>query len=396
LDDPSSGLIAEAWVRLALTPEIGPRLAHRLLARFGSPEAVFEASEAELAGVEGMGEKRRRALRLPEPREDALAAIETADRVGARLITLANPHYPIALKDLACPPLVLYVRGRLLPEDRLAVAVVGPRQPSEYARIMTRSLVPPLCARGLTIVSGLAHGVDAEAHRAALDSGGRTLAVLAHGLDVPVYPAAQRRLLERIVNEDRGAALSIFRFGVTPEPGAFPQRNEVIAALAVGVLVVEAGEKSGALITAGHALELGRHVLACPGDATRPNARGANRLIAEGAALIQRSDDVLAALAEELRRLRVELGGGEGQTVETEDAAAAPPPAWVGAAGWSSDLLDTSIREALTEDHRTLDYLLEVGARAGYAQGAIIQKLLLLELSGLVRQLPGKVFCLSP
>jgi DNA processing protein len=169
-------------------------------------------------------------------------------------------------------------------------------------------LVPPLCARGLTIVSGLAQGIDAEAHAAALGAGGRTLAVLGQGLDTPLYPSSNRSLANRIVQEDLGAILSIFPLATTPQPQLYPQRNEVLAALALGVLVVEADRRSGTLITARHAADFGKTVMACPGDADRATAEGSNRLLTEGAALIQSSDDILEALAPDIRSALHESG----------------------------------------------------------------------------------------
>ena len=390
----------EPLLRLVLAPDIGPTLAHKLLQRLGSPEAIFAAPRSELLAMGGMGEKRVAALLASTPRE-AEAEAKRAEKLGVDLISFDSDRYPSALKDLPYPPLVLYVKGTLIEQDRLALSVVGPRKPSDYARIMVTTLVPPISARGITIVSGLAYGIDAEAHRAALDCGGRTVAVLGQGLDTPIYPSANRRLARRILDLERGAILSVFPFSTEPEAGNFPHRNQIIAALSLGTLVIEAGEKSGALITATHANELGRTVMCCPGDANRASARGSNRLIADGAALIQKSDDILETMANDLRTARLTLA-------ETEDATAPEPrtspeepgapqpsdPAPTATATPLSDPVALRIRELLSGDHRPIDFIIEGCAQSGFAHGEVVQRLLTMELTGSLRQLPGGIFAL--
>lgn len=402
-----SALPIERWLRLALAPEIGPATARRLIEAFGSPEAIFSAPPGDLARVEGLGPKRLASLLSADSEKRASAELAKAAALGVALIPQDAPGYPPSLLRLANPPLVVYVLGDLIPRDRLAVAIVGPRKPSDYARAMTRALVPPLCARGLAIVSGLAYGVDAEAHQAAVECDGRTIAVLAQGLDTPVFPATNRKLAARILSERRGALLSIFPFGTKPEAGLFPARNEIIAALALGTLVVEAGESSGSLITARHAAELGAPVMACPGDATRPNARGANRLIADGAPLIQNSDDVLGAMAAELRNARAELHEPEPAagplSDDSERAALDGHPEFFSRAGSApsaavrsaADPLESGILETLAQDCRSIDYVIEACADLGFNQSQVVQKLLLLELNGRIRQLPGRVYALA-
>lgn len=417
---PSVSTVVEPWLRLALAPEIGPAIAHRLLGRFGDPESVFNASSAELAEVRGLGAARIAGLRASSTEKLVARELELAGKRSVRIISLGDPEYPRSIRELACPPLVLYVSGRLVPEDEIAVTVVGPRKPSTYARTMTSALLGPLAAVGLTVVSGLASGIDAEAHRAALDCGGRTLAVVGQGLGTPVYPSTNRALARRIVEEDLGAIISPFPMEAKPEAHNFPHRNELLAALALGTLVVEAGERSGALITARHAGDFGRTVMACPGDATRPSARGSNRLLAEGASLIQRSDDVLAALASELTRLRAEFcqpalsenesdaieAGAKASTVRGDGHADSEAPGSTDVENGevdpddaadlrrSADPLDTLIRRLLRDEHRPIDFILDGCIDAGFTQSAVVQKLLTLEMNGLIRQYPGRIYAL--
>jgi DNA processing protein len=381
-----------SWIRLALTPGVGPTTAHRLLAAFGSVEAIFEADEFALAGVQGLD--RGAIAGLLDPGIESLARrdLERCAELEIVSIPFDDPAYPVALRDLHHPPILLYAKGSLAPVDRLAISIVGARKPSDYGRQMVARLTPPLAARGLTVVSGLAYGIDAEAHAAALSAGGRTLAVLGQGLATPVHPASNRRLAERILGEGLGALVSVFPIDDRPTAGSYPQRNEIIAALSLGTLVVEAGEKSGALITAGAAAELGRMVMACPGDATRASARGANALIAEGAHLVQTSDDVLEAIAPALRLARAALveSGDWASEPDAEGEAERPAPAPID----PDDPIERRIREALTEEQRPLDYLLAVCASEGRTQGEVIQKLLEMELAGRARQWPGRIYSL--
>jgi len=392
----------ESWLCLALAPEVGPVLAHRLLAAFGTPEAALAASERALLGVSGLGPSRARRLLDPAIRRAAQDEARRIAEAGARLVTFADDEYPPLLKRLEYPPLVLWVRGRIDPLDRLALALVGPRSPSAYGRLMAGALAPALAAHGLTLVSGLAHGIDADAHRAALDAQGRTLAVVGQGLGTPIYPSVNAELALRIVEEDRGALISIFPMATEPGPGLFPLRNEIIAGLSLGTLVIEASTTSGTLITARHAAAAGRVVMACPGDANRRLAQGSNRLLAEGAFLVQNVEDVLAALAQELRRERAELGtdAGEAATVPEEESersgqdgrdhpgGAAPLP------GYADDLVRL-ILQMLEEEPCPADLLLDRCLESGHAGPAVLDRLLRLEMDGLIRQLPGRLYALA-
>lgn len=399
----------ESWLRLCLASEVGPVLGHRLLETFGAPEAVFTAPERQLLSVGGLGKSRLAKLLDPSVARAAREELERTRDAGVTLLPLAGDDYPPLLRRLDYPPLLLWVRGRLAPADRLAVALVGPRSPSAYARLMVAALAPPLAAHGLTIVSGMAHGIDAEAHRAALDAGGRTLAVLGQGLGSPVYPQQNAELARRIVEEDQGALLSIFPMNAEPSPGLFPQRNEIIAALSLGTLVIEAAETSGSLITARHAAAAERVVMACPGDATRRAARGSNRLIADGAFLVQTAEDVLAALAQDLRREGEALGlpakkpaepsAAPGQLeldfAETPATPAASPLRPAAAPLPSpADPVSRDILELLDAEPLPADLILEGCGERGHAPSAVLDRLLRLEMDGILRQMPGRLYAL--
>jgi DNA processing protein len=289
-----------------------------------------------------------------------------------RRISRSSGEYPVQLAAVPAAPDGLYVRGRIVAEDALAVAVVGSRRATAYGVEIAERLGADLAARGVTVVSGLARGIDSAAHRGALAAGGRTIAVLGSGADV-IYPPENRPLAGRIA--EAGAVVSQFEPGTPPLPHHFPERNRVIAGLALGVVVVEAAERSGALITAGFAAELGREVMAVPGRVTSPESRGAHRLIQDGAALVQGWEDVIAQLPTRWRAcVRASAAGG--------DAAARPAEA-AGADG-AAGVLD-----ALGEEPATIDEIIE---RSGMASGRVAALLLELELGGRVRQVDGKRF----
>jgi len=280
-----------AWIGLNLT--LTPRRVLRLLEHFESATAAWEAPSEELkrvAGFERVAEEfDRKRKRAPLGRE--LRAVE---RLGLTVLTLDASGYPAALRAQAQPPPVLYLRGALAEADALALAVVGTRRISAGGRRATQDLVRELARAGLCIVSGLALGVDTEAHRAALAAGGRTLAVLGAGFG-HLYPPENAGLAEQITAQ--GALLSEFPIHTQPARWTFPRRNRVISGLSLGTLVVEAPIKSGALITAKHALEQGREVFAVPGPIQSPNARGCHALIKDGAKLVERAEDVLEAFS---------------------------------------------------------------------------------------------------
>lgn len=379
----------QAWLRLALAPEIGPVLAHRLLGALGDPASIFTAKQKALLGVPGLGRARVERLLDPEVARAAQAEAARCEQAGINLVTLADDAYPILLRQLEFAPLVLWVRGDLKPVDRLAITIVGPRRPSDYARLMAERLGPPLAAHGLTLVSGLAYGVDSIVHRSAVEAGGRTLAVVGHGLGVALYPAVNAQLADSIA-DGHGALISIFPMETEPSPGLFPQRNEVLAGLGLATLVIEASPESGTLITARHAAGGNRTVMACPGDAVRRAAQGSNRLLAEGAVLVQEAADVLESLGDELRRGMAELGHDAPRRPAQADLFDEPPeeprpPA-------PADPVSEMILESIAAEPQPIDVLLVRCGEAGASTGQVMEKLLTMELEGRIKQMPGRVY----
>jgi DNA processing protein len=356
-----------AWVALALVPEVGWNVQryHELLT-VGSPAELFRASRRALA--DKIGERLATSVTTFDATGSIARQRALAAESHARLLTLDDPEYPASLKSIALPPPFLIVRGGLAREDGLAVAVVGSRRSTPYGLRAAARLAGDLAARGVTIVSGLARGVDTAAHRGAIEAGGRTLAVLGSGLDV-VYPPENRPLARAVA--EAGAVVSQFPMATPPLAQHFPIRNRVIAGLALGTVVVEAAERSGALITARLAGELGREVYAVPGNVSSPTSEGANRLIQDGAKLVRGWEDVVAEWPPVLRgALR---------------PASIPRPAEPGAA--PAGPAEARLLPLLGEDPVAIDTVIE---RSGLAAGAVAASLTALELRGLVRKLPGQ------
>ncbi len=281
------------WLGFNLVKGIGSAKVQALLGAFGSLENAWHASEIQLQklGFDRRATQNFLAARAELDLDKSLAAVEAA---GINLLTWESQQYPTYLREVDGLPPLLYMRGSLEDIDRWAVAVVGTRRLTQYGRQVTRELVIGLVRNGVTIVSGLARGIDAVAHKSALEAGGRTLAVLGSGLDC-IYPPENRALAEKI-QAGRGAIISEYALGVKPEAKNFPPRNRIISGLSLGVIVVEAGERSGATITARFALDQGRDVFAVPGNINSPASRGTNKLIQQGAKLITCADDVLDEL----------------------------------------------------------------------------------------------------
>jgi DNA processing protein len=288
-----------------------------------------------------------------------------------RRISRNSSEYPAQLAGVPSAPDALYVWGRIVGDDALAVAIVGARRATTYGVGVAERLATELAARGVTVVSGLARGIDSAAHRGALAAGGRTIAVLGSGADV-IYPPENRTLARRIA--ESGAVVSQFEPGTAPLPYRFPERNRVIAGLALGVVVVEAAERSGLLITAGFAAELGREIMAVPGRVTSAESRGTHRLIQDGAALVQDWEDVIGQLPARWQACVRRSAGAE----------KAAPPREPGPGGDAAGVLG-----ALGEEPVTIDEIIET---SGLASGRVAALLLELELGGRVRQIDGKRF----
>lgn len=370
------------WLALRRVHGVGTRVA-RMLLTFGEPRAIFEAAEEELvaAGVYRPTAKNIRQFAQFEPLEGELCELA---RLGGSLIRWTDTNYPRSLREIPDPPPFLYQRGTMPAGERNCVAIVGARAASDAGRHMARRLALELAAKGITVVSGLARGIDGEAHQGALDADGRTIAVLGCGIDI-IYPPEHRQLVESLVARN-GALLSELPLGSAPVPENFPVRNRLIAGLSLGVVVVEAAEKSGSLITARLALEHNRQVFAVPGSPLTGKSRGSNRLLKEGARLVECVEDVIEELAPQLAR------------------SASRPPADVAAVATKrSEQAQTlgsfkenqfrTVIERLSPSERThIDSIVE---SCGLNAQTVLGVLLELELTGVVVQHPGKLFSLA-
>jgi DNA processing protein len=362
-------------LRLISVPKVGPRRVRLLVSRFGSASAVFRASRSELAAVEGIDEATGRAVLERSDGRFAEQEAERAARHGVRLMTFWDEDYPELLKAIHDPPVLLYVKGPLDWKRFNGIAVVGTRFPTSTGREVAERLSEQLSEAGLTVVSGMARGVDTAAHRGALRGTGSTIAVTGSGIDV-VYPPENRRLYLEIL--DRGAVVSEFFMGAPPEASHFPKRNRIISGLCKAVLVVEAGDKSGALLTADLALEQNRDVFAVPGSVASPKSTGTNRLIQSGAKLVASAEDVLSEYPE----TRPSRGPGRG-------AASAAPSAVPSA---DTDLLSPAekiIWDALSSGPEHID---RIASESRLAVSEALAMLLSMELKSCVKQLTGMRF----
>jgi DNA processing protein len=304
---PTDGALVSA-LRLALIPGVGPRTRRVLLDRFGSAEAALRAAPSELRECQGIGPKLTEKIVRARDSIDAEGEIAWCRRSGVTILLEGTPGYPSYLTQLPDPPGVLFVRGEIKPQDGMAIAIVGTRHPTPYGLRQAERLAASLARAGLTIVSGLARGIDAAAHRGALSAQGRTIAVLGSGVS-NIYPPEHVALADDVARQ--GAVVSESPPRSEPLPGSFPQRNRIISGMSLGVIVVEAGESSGALITARHAMEQGREVFAVPGRIDDRASHGCHKLIRDGARLLQSPDDVL----EELGPLFTPTKRDDGQVV---------------------------------------------------------------------------------
>jgi DNA processing protein len=282
------------WVVLSMATGIGPIRFQRLLDVCGGAQKAWQATDLQMAAA-GLERRSADGLRRLRQRTTSEAAAQRLEQLGIQALTLLDDAYPTRLREIADPPPVIFTRGRLTAADHLAVALVGTRRATPYGRAVAEHLARDLVAAGVTVVSGLAKGVDTAAHQAAVDGGGRTIAVLGNGLD-QVYPPENGLLARQIVDRDAGALVSEFAPGVPPDAVNFPRRNRIIAGLSAATVIVEAGDKSGALITADFALEQGRDVLVVPGPILSPTSSGSNSLLKQGAIPVTSVDDILEVI----------------------------------------------------------------------------------------------------
>jgi len=357
----------EALLRLSAVPLIGPGKLRALIGKFQSANRVLSATKKELMSVDGIDVKIAENIKAFDGEDFAKEQLQRLSRCGVRLITFWDDDYPDLLKQIYDPPALLFIKGTLKKEDKFSVAIVGTRQPSSYGKLVTERLTQELARKGLTIVSGLAYGVDMLAHKFALQSGGRTLAVLGSGVDV-IYPSENRGLAKKI--ESAGVLISEFPMGTDPDRNNFPRRNRIISGLSMGTLVIEAGLKSGALITAAMALDQGREVFAVPGNVDSPKSMGTNELIKQGGAkLVISAEDIL----EEIQpQFSLDL------QMERKQRAAA-----------HLSEQEKKIIDLLSNEPMHIDL---IAAESGQPTSHALALLLSLELKSLVRQLPGKQF----
>ena len=363
------------WIALSFVIGVGSRTGAVLIDQFGSPAAVFESSIRSLESA-GLQRETIDEIKSSGPRDKAMREIEALSRLGAEALILIDNRYPSLLRETYDPPIVIYCLGDATsPFSQPAIAIVGSRRCSTYGRNVAEKLSRELGERGVTIVSGLARGIDSAAHRGALDGRGLTVGVMGTGLDA-VYPRENRRLATRIA--EQGALITEFPFATPPASQNFPFRNRVISGLALGVMVVEGAERSGSLITARLAYEQGRDVFAVPGNITSAKSFGPNYLIKDGAKLVQSWRDVIEELPADLKSaiLFAERGEQHLKKDRTDQV----------------DLTDHErrvLKMLNTDDPVHIDLLI---TKAGLGSGELMGALTKLEMSDRIRQLPGKSF----
>lgn len=364
LERSSADLVAE--VRLSMVRGIGPRLRSLLLSAFETPGQVLGAAASDLQRVDGIGKTLATRIADAHQQIDAEAEIRLAHENGIRILTLQSPDYPRLLKEVHDPPGVLYCRGNLLPADQMAVAIVGTRHATRYGLAQAERLSTELARRGVTVVSGLARGIDGAAHRAAIAAGGRTYAVLGSGI-LRLYPPEHLRLADEV--SANGCLMSEMPPRMPPLSGSFPQRNRVISGLTLGTLVIEAADRSGALITARHAGEQGREVFALPGPADSRLSRGCHRLIKDGAKLVETVDDIM----EELGPLVESYPTASGETVRN--------PAELGL-----NEIEQQVLQAVETSQTAIDTVVQ---KTELPVHRVLSTISILEMRGLIRRTGG-------
>jgi DNA processing protein len=358
----------EACIALNMLPHVGPVRLRKLLEVFGSPEGVLGAKRSELRNVEGIGNEVADQISNWESIVDLPAELQRVRDFGATVISQDSPSYPKFLREIHAPPIVLYVWGAIEERDVHAIGIIGARRTTHYGSESAKKLAYQIAYAGLTVISGLARGIDTAAHHGALAAKGRTIAVIGSGLS-KLYPPENQALAEKIANGN-GAVVSEFSMEIEPDRQTFPMRNRIISGWSHGILVVEAGLNSGALITASQAIEQGRSVYAVPGHINAPSAMGSNRLIQQGAKLVMSANDIL----DDLQVLLPE-------TKPSPEAAARPLPPL------SEE--ERRVYDAINSSETPID---QISTKCDLPSATVSSTLLRLELKRLVKQLPGKYF----
>jgi DNA processing protein len=366
---PSDELIW--WLRLKGVPGVGPIRYRMLLKEFGSPQKIFSRSLKEMCRVEGIDEVTASSIiRCRDDDSFVDSQLELARKHGVRIVTAGDPEFPENLNSFSDAPALLYVKGGFEPRDRKAVAVIGSRDPSPYGRNIAGNLALELGKAGLTVVSGMARGIDTSAHLGALAAPARTIAVLGCGVDI-AYPLENYRLRDRIAAQ--GAVISEYPLGTEPAPGLFPNRNRIITGLSLGVVAVEARTDSGVFSSVRWAADQGRDIFAVPGPVNSATSQGTNQLIKQGAKLVSSARDILEELQLETKRTP------KAQELNNPSNASAP----------KLDPAEEDLYNTLTPEPLYIDNLADI---ANLSSPELIKILLSLELKGLVKQLPGKMF----
>ena len=374
------------WLALRLIPGLGTRTAGKLIQRFRTPHAIFNASRTELEGA-GLSGALAQSIASGCTFEDAVAQQEKMLEAGAVAVTITDPRYPPLLREIFDPPVLLFARGRVELLQSTAFGVVGTRRPTPYGMAAAERLSGDLARAGLTIVSGMARGIDTASHKAALAAECNTIAVLGCGVDV-VYPVENRNLAGQLAS--KGLIISEFPMGSTAFPQNFPIRNRIISGMSVGLLVIEGAQYSGSAITARLALDQGREVFAVPGNITSKMSWGPNLLIKQGAKLVQDWNDVVVDLPPEVRRSLIESGKNRllGQGLSGGDATLEGTQASL--TGSQGDVSRRVLAKLSPDASIHLDTLVET--LEDVSPSELIAALFELEMTGLVKQLPGKNF----
>lgn len=367
----------EYLIVLNSIPEVGFIRFNNLIKRFGSVKNILTATQAELEEVEGIGPKIADNILKCEKENILKRELKLVEKYGVKVISYFDKEYPENLKQIYDPPVILYVKGNIVPEDKFAVAIVGSRNGSRYGLATAERLGYELASRGFTIISGLARGIDAAGHRGALKAKGRTFAVLGNGL-ADVYPPEHIELADEIAKN--GAIVSEFPMEVAPLKDNFPRRNRIISGLSLGVVVVEAAKNSGALITADFALEQGRELYAVPGQARTVTAFGTNMLIRQGAKLVESADDIIEELKGNIEgRLALKTKPQNEEEVDIFETAAAR----------NLNESEQRVFKAVKDEPTFIDDIVDA---SDLCASEILNCLTRLELKGLVEQLPGKTY----
>lgn len=355
------------WLALSFVPGVGPVLYKRLIEHFHLPVRVFSSSIEELKRIEGIGEKLAKDILMADLREKVEIELSRIEKENVKVITLLDDLYPENLKRIYDPPPFLYMKGEIKKEDNRAIAIVGSRKATTYGRLMAERLSKDLASQGITVVSGMARGIDTFSHQGALSVEGRTIAVLGCGIDI-VYPSENIGLRDKIIKS--GAVFTEFPFSTPPEGGNFPSRNRIISGLSLGVVIIEATSDSGSLITASAALDQGREVFAVPGNITSRLSQGTNKLIKKGAKLVEDVDDIFEEILPQIEKKRKKREARK-PVLTTEEEV---------------------IYSLLSDEPKHID---TINRESRLTSNKVLSLLLCMEIKGAVRQLPGKSFVVT-